>query len=309
MNRLAKGFRVVSGVLVLLNIMVFFLPIVQCERENYPTKTWSQLNYIMNVMGNEAPYGTDFTVSRLIWVVCFIIVPLLLVLITGILGIVGNDRQIVSSILSFVVLALYIGLVVSIKSYLPDETYSRGMAGNINLICSGLGVLTAIIALIVTPRKEEMPVMMDIPQVMEIKQQQVEARYNIITEKSEQSKPEQNNPEQTPPVEVPQEPRGVMVGLAGIYAGAEIPFKNGECIKIGRLIDNDLVFEGQEKVSRNHCYIKWDANDKKFLLCDFSSNGTFVNGSDECLPQNLELPMEPGTIIAIGDEKNTFRLE
>ena len=104
-------------------------------------------------------------------------------------------------------------------------------------------------------------------------------------------------------------PRGVMVGLTGIYAGAEIPFADGEYIKLGRLANNDLVFEGQPKVSRNHCRIKWNSASKRFSFYDYSSNGTFVNGSEDCLPQNLEIEMLPGTVIAIGDENNTFRLE
>ena len=317
MNRSAKGFRVISGIFVLLNIVAFFLPMTQCVKENYPTKTWSQLDYIINVMGENEPYGTAFTVSRLVWAGCFIIIPLLLVLIAGIWGIVGSDKQIGSSILSFVVLVLYIGLVVTIKFYFPEDTFSFREAGTVNLICSGCGVLAAIIALILTPKTEEDPVMTDIPQIMEMKQQQVEARYNIITNdfQENQEQPgknqqvEQKSSQPEIPAYVPGAPRGVLVGLTGMYAGAEIPFENGECIKLGRLPSNDLVFEGQEKVSRNHCRIKWDADSKKFVFCDYSSNGTYVNGSEECLPQNLELPMEPGTIIAIGDEENTFRLE
>ena len=109
------------------------------------------------------------------------------------------------------------------------------------------------------------------------------------------------------PPYVPGHPKGVMVGLVGVYAGAEIPFKIGERIRLGRLANNDLVFEGQDKVSRNHCYIKWDGY--KFLIKDSSSNGVFVNGSEDCLPQNIEIEIPIGSVIAIGDENNTFRLE
>ena len=100
-----------------------------------------------------------------------------------------------------------------------------------------------------------------------------------------------------------------MVGLTGIYAGAEISFRDGESIRLGRLPNNDLVFEGQDKVSRNHCYIKWNGGEQKFFIKDFSSNGTFVNGAEDCLPQNIEIEIPIGSVIAIGDEKNTFRLE
>lgn len=99
------------------------------------------------------------------------------------------------------------------------------------------------------------------------------------------------------------------MGLAGIYAGAEIPLAGGDWITLGRQTNNHLVFEGQAKVSRSHCKIRWDGSRKKYILCDYSTRGTFVNGSEECLPQNLELDIPPGTVIAIGDDTNTFRLE
>jgi hypothetical protein len=297
-------------------------------QKNYDTQSWSQFDYVKNVMGAEPPYGWEYSTVRLLWVMFFMVVPLLLALVSGIWAMIGNGTQVGSSLLCFAVLILYIGLVVSLPFYFPDDYYCRGIAGVLNLVFSGAASLIAIVALTRKEQVEEAPVMTEIPQIKEMKQEQVVARYNIIAENATEetvvlkgassgtvSQPassdttESQEPEPKPDAYVPGNPRGVMVGLTGMYAGAEIPFQDGERIKLGRLPDNDLVFEGQEKVSRNHCYIKWDAENQKYIFCDYSSNGTYVNGSEDCLPQNLELPIEPGTIIAIGDEQNTFRLE
>jgi len=103
--------------------------------------------------------------------------------------------------------------------------------------------------------------------------------------------------------------RGVLVGLAGIYKGAEIPIQDGETIRIGRTADNDLVFENQQKVSRKHCVISFHRDKECFKIVDTSSNGSFTNGSQECLPQNMEICLKPGTILDFGSEENRFRLE
>ena len=253
------------------------------------------------------PFGDGTTVGieplQMMCIICFMILPVILSVVAGIWGIVGNYRQMVSSILIYIILALYTGMYFSISAVWPDaldgQIYERGIACSLHLICSVCGALSATAALLCTPKKIE-DVKVDIPQIREIKQQQIEAKYNIIMETSKK--------EEVPEYQ-PGKPRGVMVGLSGLYKGAEIPFTGGEYIKLGRQSDNHLVFEGQPNVSRSHCQIKWDVGRGKYLFRDYSSNGSFVNGSKDCLPQNLEIEMEPGTVVAIGDETNTFRLE
>ena len=83
----------------------------------------------------------------------------------------------------------------------------------------------------------------------------------------------------------------------------------GEFIRMERQNTNHLVFEGQKSVSRDHCKMKWNADSQTYTIYDYSSTGSFVNGSHDCLPQNLEMTLEPGCVLAIGDETNTFRLE
>lgn len=315
MNRLGKGFRALGGVFVLLNLIVFFMPVTQSVRENYPTKEWSQLQYVMNVISDGEPYFTEYTMSRVLWVIFLVVLPVIMSALAGIWGIVGDDEQIISPVLSFIILGLYIGLFCSISSYYPNQSYSRAMAGNLNLICSAGGAFFSMIGLFTKPKRKKV-VMTEIPHVEEIKQEQIEAKYNIIEEKPAEPVVSHEIPVANPvihpetPAYVPGNPRGVMVGLTGMYAGAEIAFQDGEKIRLGRTPDNDLIFDEQQvKVSRNHCTVKWDGQNKEYLFWDNSTNGTFANGSDDCLPKHLEVIVKPGTVIALGDENNTFRLE
>ncbi len=340
MNRKAKNLRIAGSVCILLNIIIFFLPMAKCDNHPYGIDHYPQWKYVSQALKAEAPYAGEWTTGRLIWILAFIVLPLLVSLIAGIWGIVGNDRQKVSSVLIFAVLGLYAALFLSMTHYFPkEEEYSRDIAGYLNLACSLIASLIALFALLTKEEQFEDPVITDIPQVRELKQEQVQSRYNIIQQEetpveadaSAESEsfvePEMPAVADTPaepeaPVEpeipaepaepesrqyVPGPPKGVMVGLTGLYQGAEIPFQKGESIRLGRMPNNDLVFEDQDMVSRNHCYIRWDG--EKFWIKDSSSNGTFIDGSEDCLPQNIEIEIAAGSVIAIGDERNTFRLE
>lgn len=307
MNRYAKKFRVLSSLCILLNLVALFLPVTRRIQENYGDLTWSQMDYIQGALAKYLPFWGDevvqLTTEQAGLVFLFMIMPLVLAVIAGIWGMTGNYVQKISSILAFAVLLLYIGMSVSVSSLWPEleegQEYMRGIACTLTLIFSGCGAAAGIAALIATPGKVKVPET-SIPQVEEIKQQQVEAQYNIMMEEKQES-PRQEN--QKKPV------HGVLLGVTGIYAGAEIPLTDGEYILLGRESSNHLVFEGQPGVSRNHCRIKWDAMRQKYIFRDYSSNGSFVNGSEDCLPQNLDLELEPGTMIAIGDERNTFCLQ
>lgn len=304
MERYAKQFRNLGGFCILLNAINFFLPITKCTQEGYLTLQWSQFHYVKELLGKSLPSAGGQTISvtalQAALILCCMALPLILSAAAGIWGLLGGPRQWASSVLSFIVLILYIVLAVFLNRLWPQErltqNYSREIACLVGVIISVCSAVMSICALASTPKKVK-ETQTKIPQVQEIKQQQLEAEYNIIDSENEQ------------PVYIPGNPRGVMVGLSGIYAGTEIPMTDGEFIKLGRQNTNHLIFEGQARVSRNHCKIKWDESQKTYCIYDYSSTGSFVNGSQECIPQNLEINLEPGTIVAIGDDANTFRLE
>ena len=305
MERYAKGFRNFGGFLILLNVINFFLPAAQCTQEGYAALHWSQFHYIKALFGWSLPYdggkAVPVTAAQAAFILCCMVLPLILALAAGTWGIIGSPRQRGSSILALVVLILYIGLTAGLDILWPKahltQVYTKGSACLAAIAVSGGSAVMAVLSLISTPRKVR-KVPKPIPQVQEIKQQQKEADYTILEEKKRQE-----------PRQLPETPRGVMVGLTGVYKGAEIPMADGEFIKLGRKNTNHLVFEGQPKVSREHCKIKWNAGDNKYIIYDYSSTGSFINGSHECLPQSLNMPLEPGTVVALGDDTNVFRLE
>lgn len=309
MERYAKGFRSFGSFLVLLHLIVFFLPLTERTQEGYTTLRWSQYQYVKAMFSKSLPFvgerAVPVTGTQIVFILCCMVLPLVLALAAGVWGIVGSPRQWGSSVLILVISIVYIVSVGSLDILWPDaqqaQVYERGIACTGSIVISVCSAVMAVMALVSTPKKVK-KVQQKIPQVQEIKQQQAEARYNIVMSSEKDQRPADQEPG------ISKGSHGMMVGLTGIYAGAQIPMPDGEFIGLGRQNTNHLIFEGQPKVSRDHCKIKWDASNEKYIIWDYSSTGSFANGSHDCLPQNLELALEPGTVIAIGDDTNTFRL-
>lgn len=315
MDRMAKKWRTAAGMLLLISLVALFLPITNRVQENYATLQWSPYDYLEQMQQGNLPSGTENAVSlsgkQMAFLICFMMLPMLLALLAGIYGVIGSSRQIVSAILTFLVSGLFLLMVVLLPDLWPEcskgQSYERGVGCIWLLVFSFCSTAASLAALFATPKVTASGVD-GIPQFVEMKQEKMIPKYSFVSDQ-ESSKPTGTVSQSTVSHNVPGTPRGVLVGLSGIYAGAEIPFADGEKIRLGRLNNNDLIFEDQPKVSRNHCQIQWDAGRKKFSIRDYSSNGSFANGSEECLPQNIDLWLDPGTVLAIGDNTNCFRLE
>ena len=309
MNRFARKFRVLAGLSVLLNLVALFVPVVRRMQENYADVTWNQIDYLQSALAGLLPFlgepKLELTADQAGLVFLLMLLPLLLSLTAGIWSLVGNHSQKTSSFLIFVLLPFSIAMAAANPSLWPKieqsgQTFCRGIACMLTPIFSGLGACFSVAALAAAPRKKKAPeTEKGIPQVKEIKQEQLEARYNVMAERQPEKQPEARK----------TAVHGVLRGLTGVYAGAEIPITDGQYILLGREADNHLVFEGQKKVSRNHCRIKWDNARQVYIIRDYSSNGSFVNGSENCIPQNLDLELAPYTTLSIGDENNSFYLE
>lgn len=305
MDRSAKGIRIAGALLLFVNLAVFFLPMTKIVHTNYGTKEFSAFQYLQNVIIPDSVNTNSYGISVMFVVWGLLVLPVILSLVAGIIGLVGSAKQILSGIFSLVIAGVYITLFFAIDLLAPiwnisgETSVSWGYSFFISLSVSLAAAVLGIISFFVRPRRKKLAATDAIPQVQEIKKEQQNMRYNIV------SLVEKNGDENMKIETV----RGVMVGLAGIYQGAEIPFRDGETIRIGRTADNDLVFENQQKVSRNHCVISFHKEQQCFKIIDTSSNGSFTNGSQECLPQNMEVQLKPGTILDFGSEENRFRLE
>lgn len=332
MNRSSKFFRAIGGLLAMLNIVVAFLPLTIRDQVNYPRQNVSSFIYLKNLaMGRILPFGQDpMSRNQMIFLIVCVGLPLILALFAGIFGIFGDYKQVISIILSVIMMILFIVSFLKADMLLPeaaelDVTYSTGIAGMIFLILSILSVVCGVIGIICTPRLKPTTSYSTIPEVDETKEEQIKAKYSMIVDEDLSSqapipsqpvpaKPETAVEEEAkdavPEIKpfVPCTPRGVLVGVKGIYEGAEIPMQDGESITFGRSVNNDLVFTDQIAVSRNHCRITWNQKTGTYLFNDHSSNGSFLYGSTDCLPSNIEIEIQAGTAIEIGDNTNVFRL-
>ncbi|MDD7112917.1 MAG: FHA domain-containing protein [Lachnospiraceae bacterium] len=101
---------------------------------------------------------------------------------------------------------------------------------------------------------------------------------------------------------------GVIKGVTGEYAGAEIVIRPGDKIRIGRSNDgNDLILNNT-KVSRHHCVITYDEFRGKYMVMDLSSNGVYYNHGIR-LQKGINTPLDGGTVLYIGNEENAFELK
>lgn len=96
--------------------------------------------------------------------------------------------------------------------------------------------------------------------------------------------------------------------LAGEYLGVSIPLEENDAVVLGRdATCCNLVLNGG-KISRKHCEIRYDTGRKIYRVVDFSTNGTFIKGGSR-LEKEKTVELAPGTVLYLGDEQNTFRLQ
>lgn len=352
MNRAAKTIRVLGGLCMIVSLFFVIAPLTIIRQENYSDQNYTAWKYITQ-------YAGDSTKQLIILGIC-ILLPMLLALVGGVIGIVGGIRQNISGILAILVCACYILLAVKGSILWPKakndaQEFLNGWALYAYLASSGIAAALGVAGFFVKPRLQKKKDLV-IPDVEEIRKEQIESKYTFLDEADPSNQPVSDQPimpqniprdngmmpdanipaqpiapqnipgtvaepqdmvtealiEEEEPVAAPYQPgapRGVLVGIRGMYAGAEIPFRAEESIRLGRDASNDLVFTDAPRVSRHHCMITWHESKQQYGFLDRSSNGSFIHGQADCLPQNIEIMLQPGTVIDIGDEDNEFRLE
>lgn len=114
----------------------------------------------------------------------------------------------------------------------------------------------------------------------------------------------------TRPVSSPNDPTEApaLLGISGMYAGSNFPLTPDQPVILGR--DGaaaQIVFsQGAQKISRRHCEVMFNSQTQQYRVTDFSSNGTYVNGSR--LPANAPVKLARGTEISLGDSNNIMKL-
>lgn len=102
---------------------------------------------------------------------------------------------------------------------------------------------------------------------------------------------------------------GSITGLSGMYAGQELPLAAGDEMIIGRdnAMCNLIVDQNADKLSRKHCGIVYDPGRAVYMVTDYSTNGTFIDGGNR-LVANMPTQLQRGTVIALGNRENRFKL-
>lgn len=115
-------------------------------------------------------------------------------------------------------------------------------------------------------------------------------------------------------VEPPEEPRtslklgGVLVGEKGTCAGYKFDLNPGEEIIIGKdaKVASVVIDPAYKEISRKHVGVTYDIVRDQYCVVDYSSNGTWANGSKLTAGQAVYLPH--GTELELANAKNRFLL-
>lgn len=98
---------------------------------------------------------------------------------------------------------------------------------------------------------------------------------------------------------------GRIVCTGGEFNGANFDIING--IVIGKDANRCNIVLNNSTVSRVHCVIKYNKKNDIYIVCDRSSNGTFLaNGTK--LERGIETELKSGTEIYFGEPRESFYL-
>ena len=103
---------------------------------------------------------------------------------------------------------------------------------------------------------------------------------------------------------------GHIIALSGAEKGYSYPIKDGEELIIGKdpKVAHIVVSATHERISKKHCGIKYDSQNDKYLVIDYSTNGTFIN-SIRKLTKGLFISVPKGTIINLAKDNIDFKLD
>ena len=101
-----------------------------------------------------------------------------------------------------------------------------------------------------------------------------------------------------------------ITGMSGMYTGQTIPLVPNDEMIIGRdnAMCNLIVDQNAEKVSRRHCGVIFNPGQGVYMVTDYSSNGTFIDGGNR-LVANMPTALRRGAIITLGNRENRFKLD
>lgn len=101
---------------------------------------------------------------------------------------------------------------------------------------------------------------------------------------------------------------GALIGVSGMYQGAELPINSQESIVIGRDAENSNLVITDKAVSRRHCSVSYDAFCQYYIVIDHSTNGVYLKDGSQITP-GQPVVIYPGDTIRLGNTEHVFRLK
>lgn len=102
--------------------------------------------------------------------------------------------------------------------------------------------------------------------------------------------------------------KGALLGVMGTCAGYTFDLSSGEEIVIGKdaRMSSVVIDPAYKEVSRKHVGVRFDPMRDQYIVIDYSSNGTLLNGSK--LEKILPTYASHGAELKLANGKNIFRL-
>ena len=100
---------------------------------------------------------------------------------------------------------------------------------------------------------------------------------------------------------------GTLICTCGIYQGSIIRIKPEQRVFIGRSGSTADIVINLPMVSRIHCEITYHETNREYVIIDYSSNGTFINGNTRLVPKHVYI-LKPETEISFGDPLTKYKL-
>ncbi len=116
---------------------------------------------------------------------------------------------------------------------------------------------------------------------------------------------------QTTPITRAKQPstRPVLKGISGQFAGKTIELSEGQVV-IGRdpRLAQLVYLQSNEDISRKHCSVFFDEKLRKFVLEDFSSNGTYLSANEKLTSGNPAY-LNSGDRFYLSNPKEVFEVK
>lgn len=100
---------------------------------------------------------------------------------------------------------------------------------------------------------------------------------------------------------------GVLVGITGDIKNNSYRLYDNDEVVIGRDSKQSHIVINNCLISRKHCSIKFDMSKQCYKICDYSTNGTFINGKVK-LKKAQWIKVDRDTVIQLANENCSFLL-